>query len=186
MKKKKILGLSWKFFLFHVVLGLRGIIVAPPLIVQSKEFSLKSYYLGITNKEITQIPKSESTKFSFLCTFKPFATVLTKSLGISLGLADPGSLGLWVNAVLEQKLSVFFSLDSAFNLCSKIWIVQDIQGLEDVWLIQGTSWSGTFPRYGENTEDFPMTYSLKDWNVHIGKRCVRTVPLMILIILNNM
>ncbi len=33
-------------------------------------FSLKSYYLYITNKEITQIPKSETKKFSVLCTFK--------------------------------------------------------------------------------------------------------------------
>jgi hypothetical protein len=35
-----------------------------------KFFSLKSYYLCITNKEITQIPKSESKKFVILCTFK--------------------------------------------------------------------------------------------------------------------
>jgi hypothetical protein len=33
-------------------------------------FSLKSHYLCISNKEITQIPKSESKKFSIMCTFK--------------------------------------------------------------------------------------------------------------------
>ncbi len=35
-----------------------------------KNCSLKSYNLCITNKEITLIPKSESKKFSILCTFK--------------------------------------------------------------------------------------------------------------------
>ncbi len=35
-----------------------------------KNFFVKSKYFDITNKEITQIPKSESKKFSILCTFK--------------------------------------------------------------------------------------------------------------------
>jgi hypothetical protein len=34
-------------------------------------FSLKSYYLCITNTEIVQNSKSKPKKFSFLCTFKP-------------------------------------------------------------------------------------------------------------------
>ncbi len=34
LKNKKIFGLSWKIFSFRVVLGLRGIIVAPPILVQ--------------------------------------------------------------------------------------------------------------------------------------------------------
>jgi hypothetical protein len=38
--------------------------------IQSKKIFSKSYYLCKTNKEITQIPKSESKKFSILCTFK--------------------------------------------------------------------------------------------------------------------
>jgi hypothetical protein len=36
----------------------------------SKIFLVKSEYFDITNKEKTQIPKSESKKFSILCTFK--------------------------------------------------------------------------------------------------------------------
>jgi hypothetical protein len=35
-----------------------------------KFFSLKSYYLCITNTEIVQNSKSKPNKFSFLCTFK--------------------------------------------------------------------------------------------------------------------
>jgi hypothetical protein len=38
IKKKIIVGLSWKIFGFRVVLRLRGIIVAPPIMVQSKNF----------------------------------------------------------------------------------------------------------------------------------------------------
>ncbi len=59
-----------KFFSFSVVLGLRGIFVAPPIMVQSKNFSLKSYYLCITNIEIVQNSKLKPEKFSILCTFK--------------------------------------------------------------------------------------------------------------------
>jgi hypothetical protein len=62
-----------KIFSFRVVLGLCGIIVAPPIMVKSKNVSLKSYYLCITNKEITHIPKSKSKKFSILCTFNRLA-----------------------------------------------------------------------------------------------------------------
>jgi hypothetical protein len=37
-KNKKIVDLTQIFFSFCVVLGLRGIIVAPPIMVQSKKF----------------------------------------------------------------------------------------------------------------------------------------------------
>ncbi len=58
------------FCLFRIVLRLRGIIVAPPMMVQTKFVSQKSYYLCITNNEIVQNSKSEPKKFSFLFTFK--------------------------------------------------------------------------------------------------------------------
>ncbi len=45
-----------------------------------KFFSLKSYYLCITNKEIMQIPKPESKKFSILCTFKEMGAKLVARL----------------------------------------------------------------------------------------------------------
>jgi hypothetical protein len=59
-----------KFFSFRVVLRLRGIIVAPP-IMANKIFFHKSCYLCITNIEIVQNSKSKPKKFSFLCTFNP-------------------------------------------------------------------------------------------------------------------
>ena len=40
LKKKKKFGLGLKRFLFPVVLGLRGKIVAPPKLAQSKKFFL--------------------------------------------------------------------------------------------------------------------------------------------------
>ncbi len=40
------------------------------MMVQSKNFSLKSDYFRITNIEIVQHSKSKPKKFSFLCTFK--------------------------------------------------------------------------------------------------------------------
>jgi hypothetical protein len=54
-------------------------------------FSLKSYYLCITNKEIRQIPKSESKKFSILCTFNPKVKTLsavTSLRGNSFGVGS--------------------------------------------------------------------------------------------------
>ncbi len=56
------------FFFHFSFLRLRGIIIAPPIMVQSKNFSLKSYYLCITNTEIVQNSKLKPKKFSFLCT----------------------------------------------------------------------------------------------------------------------
>ena len=55
-----------KFFLVRLILRLRGINIAPPVMVQSKYFSLKTYYLRITNNEIVQNSKSEP-KNSHLC-----------------------------------------------------------------------------------------------------------------------
>ncbi len=52
--------IAQNFFLFCVVLWLRGKIVPPPIIAQSKNVLVKSKDFDITNKEITQIPKSES------------------------------------------------------------------------------------------------------------------------------
>ena len=69
-KIKNFFDLTQNFFSFCVVLGLRGIIVAPPIMVQSKKFTPKSYYLCITNNEIGQNSKSKPKKFSFLGTFK--------------------------------------------------------------------------------------------------------------------
>ena len=68
-KKKKNFDLAQIFFSFRVVLGLRGKIVPPPIMAQSKTIFCKILIFDITNKEITQIPKSESKKFSILCTF---------------------------------------------------------------------------------------------------------------------
>ncbi len=48
-----------EIFLFRLVLRLRGIIVAPPIMVQQKIFSPKSYFLCITNIEIVQNSKSK-------------------------------------------------------------------------------------------------------------------------------
>jgi hypothetical protein len=59
-----------KIFLFRLVLRLRGIIVALPIMIQSKNFPPKSYCFCITNIEIVQNSKSKPKKFSFLCTFK--------------------------------------------------------------------------------------------------------------------
>ncbi len=56
-KKKLFLAYLEIFLSFRVVLGLRGIIVAPPIMVQSKKCSLKSYYLCITIIEIVQNSK---------------------------------------------------------------------------------------------------------------------------------
>ncbi len=70
LKNKKKFGLSWKIFSFHVVLGLRGIIVAPPIMVQSKKCFPKILLFIQTNIEIVQNSKSNPKKFSFLCTFK--------------------------------------------------------------------------------------------------------------------
>jgi hypothetical protein len=55
-----------KIFSFRVVLGLCGTIVAPPIMVQSKQFLIKSYYLCITYTEIVQNSKS-SQKNSHSC-----------------------------------------------------------------------------------------------------------------------
>ncbi len=71
-ERKHFFDLAQNFFPFRVVLGLRGKIVPPPIRAQSKIFFVKSKYFDITNKEKTQIPKSESKKFSILCTFKSF------------------------------------------------------------------------------------------------------------------
>ncbi len=55
-------------------------------------FLLKSYYLCITNKEITQIPKSESKKFSILCTFKAFCVNVSVNVSSNslVKLSDSG------------------------------------------------------------------------------------------------
>ncbi len=66
-------------FSFCVVSRLRGIIVAPHIMVQSTNFSPKSYYLCITNNEIVQNSKSKPKKFSFLCTFNA-STALPRPL----------------------------------------------------------------------------------------------------------
>ena len=68
--KKYVFDLAQKFFSFRVVLGLRGKIVPPPILAQSKIFFAKSYYFDINNNEIVQNSKSKPKKFSFLCTFK--------------------------------------------------------------------------------------------------------------------
>ncbi len=47
--------------------------------VQSKNFSPKSYYLCITNNEIGQNSKSKPKKFSFLYTFKVVGSYLNWS-----------------------------------------------------------------------------------------------------------
>jgi hypothetical protein len=65
MKKKKF-DLAQKFFSFRVVLRLRRIIVAPPILVQSKNFSPKSYYLSITNNEIGLNSKSKQKILIFV------------------------------------------------------------------------------------------------------------------------
>jgi hypothetical protein len=67
MKKNKIFfDLAQFFFSFHVVLRLRGKIVPPPKLAQSKNFFVKSYYFDITNIEILQISKSKPKNISIL------------------------------------------------------------------------------------------------------------------------
>ena len=69
MKKKQ----NWaclRNFSFRVVLGLRGIIVAPSIMVQSKIFVTKILLFIHTYIEIVKNSKSKPKKFSFLCTFK--------------------------------------------------------------------------------------------------------------------
>jgi hypothetical protein len=60
--------------------------------VQSKKFSLKSYYLCITNIEIVQNSKSKLKKFSFLCTFNKVVGVYLVQVSLLLigqqGLED--------------------------------------------------------------------------------------------------
>jgi hypothetical protein len=60
---KKKIDLAQHFFSLRVVLGLRGKIIPPPIMAQSKNFLCKILIFWPTNKEITQIPKSESKKF---------------------------------------------------------------------------------------------------------------------------
>ncbi len=65
-KNKNNVGLSWKFFLFRLVLWLRGIIVASPIMVPEKNSFPKSLYLNITYNEIVQNSKSEPKKILIL------------------------------------------------------------------------------------------------------------------------
>ena len=70
-KKKKIFWPNSKFFfILRSPRTTRNNRSSPHNGPIKKNFSLKSYYLCITNKEMTQIPKSESKKFSIMCTFK--------------------------------------------------------------------------------------------------------------------
>jgi len=78
-----------KTILFRLVLRLRGIIVAPPIMVQSKKCSPKSYYLCITNNEILKI-QNRSQKNAHSCVplndsfSNKFWTVVRKLLGINV------------------------------------------------------------------------------------------------------
>jgi hypothetical protein len=65
------------FFLLRLVLRQRGIIAAPPIMVQSKKIFPKILLFMHTNKEIVQNSKLKPKKFSFLCTFKDSAPSYT-------------------------------------------------------------------------------------------------------------
>ncbi len=69
LKKEEEKFLGWKQFLIPVVLRLRGIILPPPIMGESKIVFTKPSYLSITSNETEQNSKSKPKKFSFLCTF---------------------------------------------------------------------------------------------------------------------
>jgi hypothetical protein len=71
-KLKYLFDLAQNFFSFRVVFRLRGKMVPPPKLAQSKIFFAKSKFFDITNKEMLQISKSKPKKISILCTFKFF------------------------------------------------------------------------------------------------------------------
>jgi hypothetical protein len=68
-KRKKTWPILKKLIFVPLSLKTTGIIVAPPIMVQSKKCFPKSYFLCIANNEIAQNSKLKLKKFSFLCTF---------------------------------------------------------------------------------------------------------------------
>jgi hypothetical protein len=71
-KQKKNFDVAQNFFSFHVVLRLRGKIVAPPILVQSKNFCCKIIIFGPNcQRNITNL-KIEAKKISILCTFNRY------------------------------------------------------------------------------------------------------------------
>ena len=70
-EEKKNFGPSSKFFFIpRSPRTTRKNHLPPAIMALSNFFFFKSKYFDITNKEIMQIPKSESKKFSILSTFK--------------------------------------------------------------------------------------------------------------------
>jgi monomeric isocitrate dehydrogenase len=59
-------------------------------------FSLKSYFLCITNNEIVQNSKSKPKQFSFLCTFKELGTRTGNGKATTLGDSLMEAVGLWL------------------------------------------------------------------------------------------
>jgi hypothetical protein len=108
--------------------------------VQSKKISLKSYYLCITNKEITQIPKSESKKFSILCTFKGKHMV-----GISLLRFSPKVHQMHMFPVRKSPTHISFDgvkiLELTFSCSGKCLRIQLIDSASIHRLAESIPWN---------------------------------------------